>query len=137
LRLTVADTLRKMPTMLFVIVVSGFLQVLGLVLFVVPGVIIGARLMLVLPIVVCEDIGPRPALRRSWKMSSMETGALIEAYLIAVLTATAWLAATWYLLPESSASLRAVIAGACWILLLPAWLGLVVTVYEKVGRTEL
>jgi hypothetical protein len=58
----------RMWPLLLVIVLTWLLTMLGLLLFVVPGVVVGVLLAVSVPAQVVEDTGVRRALSRSWNL---------------------------------------------------------------------
>ena len=58
---------------------------LGLVLLVIPGLYLFARMLLVGPVIMIEGLGPVAALRRSWTMTAAHGGAILWFLVLAIL----------------------------------------------------
>jgi len=75
------DGIGRVPNMFVVAVLGGAAVIAGLVLFIVPGIIIGLRLMFAGFIVVDQNAGPIVALQKSWEMTR---GYTLDLFLFAL-----------------------------------------------------
>lgn len=75
------DGIRRVPSMFVVAVVGAAAVIAGLILLVVPGVIVGLRLMFAGFVVVDQEAGPMIALQKSWDMTR---GYTLDLFLFAV-----------------------------------------------------
>lgn len=76
---------RALPRIGAVIGVSflvGLATMLGLILFIVPGIIMAARYFASTPALVLEDLGPTDAMRRSAELSNGRKWHIIKAFLL-------------------------------------------------------
>ncbi len=74
-----------LPVYVLALAISAFPTGLGLVLLVIPGLYLLARLFLVVPIVVVERLGPVATLQRSWLLTEGQGGAIMLFIALAIL----------------------------------------------------
>jgi hypothetical protein len=84
-RQALAQAARAVPVYLLSVVIVSPLTTLGLLLLIVPGVYLFARLFLVAPLVVGEGLGAMAAIRRSLALTSSHGWAICGFLLLAVL----------------------------------------------------
>lgn len=84
-RAALAEALKALPVYLLAVLIITPATSLGLVLLVIPGLYLFARLLLVAPLVVVEGLGALPALRRSWALTAPHGWSLLWFLVLAVL----------------------------------------------------
>jgi hypothetical protein len=75
---------RRVPTLMVASIVASLGIVLGIFLFVIPGLLLAAWWSLIVPAVVIEGLGPRAALRRSRELVRGNTLKVIATMLISI-----------------------------------------------------
>jgi membrane-anchored glycerophosphoryl diester phosphodiesterase (GDPDase) len=80
-----AAALAAMPIYLGALLLTSLSSGLGLLLLIVPGVYISARLFLIVPIAVLERLGPIANVQRSWAMTAPVAWTIVWFIVLAVL----------------------------------------------------
>lgn len=69
-RAALAAALRVFPAFVAVLLLGALPTGLGVLMFIIPGVYVAARLYLVVPVAVLEPLGPIEVLQRSWALTA-------------------------------------------------------------------
>ncbi|OAV66501.1 hypothetical protein Barb6XT_01902 [Bacteroidales bacterium Barb6XT] len=72
---------KKVFTYIVVTIISGVILIVGLTLFIVPGVYMGLRLQFYIAFIVEEDAGIIESLKRSWNLTKGHTKSLLVLWL--------------------------------------------------------
>jgi glycerophosphoryl diester phosphodiesterase family protein len=72
----------QIGNLLGVTMLSGFAMVGGFILLIIPGIYIACRLITAVPGALLEDLGPRAALERSFKLTKDNAGRAFVIYLL-------------------------------------------------------
>lgn len=84
-RQALVTAIKVLPVYLLAVLIITPATSFGLVLLVIPGLYLFARLFLVAPLVVVEGLGALPALRRSWALTEPHGWSLLWFLVLAVL----------------------------------------------------
>ncbi|WP_188761343.1 hypothetical protein [Sandarakinorhabdus glacialis] len=84
-RVALAAAFAVLPAYLGAVLLSGIPTGIGLLLLVIPGLYIAARLFLIVPIAVVERLGMIAILKRSWTLTEGHAGSILLFLLLAIL----------------------------------------------------
>ena len=79
----ITTTVGRLPTIILAGIIRGVAVMLGVVLFIFPGVYVALRTFAITPVVVLEDRSASDAMARSWSLAKGEVGKVFITLLLA------------------------------------------------------
>lgn len=112
-------TISRLPSLLAAGIITGILIALGLICFILPGVILGVMFSLVVPVIIVERMGALESLARSRRLVSKRWG---KTFILLLLISITILIASWIvdvIISPFSSALSSIISGVIIALIEP------------------